>query len=64
LSTPCLQEQLRPLTAATKGQWADMQLSDLRPQERAYNKNYIYAENLQSKFLHFPTKKTFDHRRL
>ena len=41
------------------------QLVDLRPTERAYNKNYCYAENhTGSFFLQFPTKKTFDHRKL
>jgi hypothetical protein len=29
----------------------------------AYNKNYIYAENTPSRFLQFPTRATFDHRR-
>lgn len=33
-------------------------------QERAYNKNYMYAENTKSWFLKFPTDKTFDHRKL
>mmetsp|Transcript_14465 Transcript_14465/g.39179 ORF Transcript_14465/g.39179 Transcript_14465/m.39179 type:complete len:138 (+) Transcript_14465:227-640(+) len=54
--------ELRPLIASTNGQWQDMQLVDLRPQERSYNKNYIYAENAPSNFLKFP--KVTDHRRL
>eukprot|EP00197_Chlamydomonas_leiostraca_P004593 CAMPEP_0202864746 /NCGR_PEP_ID=MMETSP1391-20130828/4860_1 /ASSEMBLY_ACC=CAM_ASM_000867 /TAXON_ID=1034604 /ORGANISM="Chlamydomonas leiostraca, Strain SAG 11-49" /LENGTH=131 /DNA_ID=CAMNT_0049544515 /DNA_START=15 /DNA_END=410 /DNA_ORIENTATION=- len=57
-------QELRPLLTATKGQWADMQLTDLRPQERAYNKNYCYAENTYSCFLRFPGPKQFDHRKL
>ncbi|KAL6760757.1 hypothetical protein V8C86DRAFT_2547926 [Haematococcus lacustris] len=56
--------ELRPLLRATNGQWTDMQLVDLRPQERSYNKQYIYAENTPSRFLQFPTAKTFDHRKL
>ncbi|KAG1665480.1 hypothetical protein FOA52_007612 [Chlamydomonas sp. UWO 241] len=61
-------ELLRPMIQSTKGQWQDMQLVDLRPEERAYNKNYIWAENTKSApaahFLGFPNgnKKTFDHR--
>jgi len=57
-------KELQSLVGASGGSWADMQLVDLRPQERSYNKNYIYAENVPSPFLRFPTAKTFDHRRL
>lgn len=62
-------ETLRPMLHATKGACQDMQLVDLRPEERAYNKNYVYAENVKSghaSFMTFPNsrKATFDHRRL
>lgn len=57
-------QELRPILTATKGQWTDMQLTDLRPQERAYNKNYCYAENSYSWFMRFPGPKNFDHRKL
>lgn len=57
-------QELKPIMTATSGQWQDMQLVDLRPEQRSYNKNYMYAENSYSWFLRFPNKKTFDHRKL
>eukprot|EP00798_Chlamydomonas_sp_ICE-L_P002201 gene2201-33759_t len=57
--------RLQPELLATKGGYQDMQLVDLRPTERSYNKNYCYAENnTTSNFMKFPTKATFDHRKL
>lgn len=36
----------------------------MHAQERAYNKNYLFAENSKTNFLSFPSKKTFDPRKL
>jgi hypothetical protein len=62
--------ELRPLINATGGAWQDMQMMDLQPQMRSYNKEYIYAENLPAKygtpssFLMFASDNQFDHRRM
>lgn len=57
--------QLADKLAASGGTWADMNLVDLRPEQRSYNKHYMYAENIKtSTFLKFPSDKQFDHRKL
>lgn len=59
-----LQAEQLPHVTATRGNWAHLSLVDLRPEQRALHKNYMYAEEAKSMFLRFPTKKTFDHRKL
>ena len=64
------EHDLRPLINATGGGWQDMQMMDLRPEMRSYNKEYIYAENIPAKygtpssFLKFASDDQFDHRRM